>query len=139
MTPVENIALLLARIGLGIVLIAHGWQKLVTYGMAQTVTNFEDMEVPLAPVAAYFVAVVELFGGVALLVGLTVRLVSVLVLIDMAGAFALVHATRGVFVEAGGFELVLAIGLCALLLFAFGGGAIGLDRWFHRGSEVAEE
>lgn len=124
---VRDLALLLTRVGLGVVLIAHGWQKFDEFGLAGTAASFDKMGVPLPTVSAYFATAVELVGGAALLLGLAVPLVGVLVVLDMAGAFALVHAGNGVFVTAGGFELVVSIGLAALLLAAFGSGRVGLD------------
>ena len=49
--PGQDIALLLARLVTGVVLIAHGWQKLVTNGVAGTTDGFEGMGVAAATVA----------------------------------------------------------------------------------------
>ncbi len=124
---VRDLALLLTRIGLGVVLIAHGWQELAEFGLDGTAASFTKMGVPLPTASAYFATAVELVGGAALILGLAVPLVGILVVLDMVGAFALVHAGNGVFVTAGGFELVASIGLATLLLAAFGSGRIGLD------------
>lgn len=126
----RDVVLLIARLGLGIVLVAHGWQKLVTDGFDGTTENFEQLNVPLPSFSAYFVTFVEVLGGAALILGLTVPVVGALVAIEMAGAFVLVHARNGVFVADNGFELVLVIGLCALLLAVLGSGRFGLDHLF---------
>ena len=55
--------LLVARVLLGVVLIAHGWQKFATYGIGGTAGSFAQMGIPLPAVAAVFAAVVELAGG----------------------------------------------------------------------------
>ena len=47
-------------------------------------------------------ALVELVGGILLIVGFAVPLVGLLVAVDMAGALIFVHAPNGVFVDAGG-------------------------------------
>lgn len=135
----RDVVLLLVRVGVGIILVAHGWQKLVTDGMDATSQGFEQMGVPLPQVSAYYSMIVELFGGAALILGLTVPVVAVLVLVDMAGAFVLVHVQNGPFVADNGFELVLAIGLSALTLLAFGAGRFGLDRLFGRRSKADED
>ncbi len=49
---VRDVALLLARLVLGVVLVAHGWQKVVTNGVGATAEGFAGMGIPLAPVAA---------------------------------------------------------------------------------------
>ena len=100
--------LLVARVLLGIVLIAHGWQKFATYGLGGTAGSFAQMGVPLPAVSAVFAAVVELVGGAALLLGAATVVAGALVVLDMLGAFLLVHIGNGVFVTDGGFELVWA-------------------------------
>lgn len=127
---VRDLALLVTRIGMGVVLVAHGWQKLATDGFDGTTRSFEQMGIPLPSLSAYFVTFVEVLGGAALILGLTVTVVGILVALEMAGAFVFVHLDNGVFVEDGGFELVLVIGVTALLLAALGSGRIGLDHLF---------
>ena len=83
--------LLVARVLLGIVLIAHGWQKLATYGIAGTAGSFAQMGVPLPAVSAVFAVVVELVGGAALLLGAATVVAGALVVLDMLGAFLLVR------------------------------------------------
>lgn len=126
----RDLALLVARCGLGVILIAHGWQKVVDQGLGNTADGFAGMGVPVPTLSAYYAAIVELLGGVALILGLTLPIVGVLIALDMAGAFVFVHAPHGVFVTGGGFELVLAIGVGALVLAANGAGRISLDTLF---------
>ena len=124
----QDIALLIGRMALGIVLVAHGWQKFFTYGVSGAAANFEAMGVPLPTVSATFAAVVELVGGILLIVGLVVPLIGLLVAIDMAGALLFVHGPNGVFVDAGGYELVLVIGALGVVFAGVGAGAYALDR-----------
>ena len=128
----QDIALLLGRIALGIVLIAHGWQKLFTFGLSGVAASFDQMDVPLATASATFAAVVELVGGILLIAGLLVPLVGLLVAVDMAGALLFVHARNGVFVDAGGFELVMVIGALGVLYAGLGAGAYSVDRFIPR-------
>ncbi|WP_028920834.1 DoxX family protein [Pseudonocardia acaciae] len=123
-----DVAVLVARIVLGLVLIAHGLQKLVSYGFAGTSASFEKMGVPLAPVSAAYATLAELGGGILLVLGAATTLASALIVLDMLGAFVLVHASKGVFVDKGGFELVAVIAAGALLLAAFGPGRFSVDH-----------
>jgi len=95
--------LLVARILVGVVLIAHGWQKFATYGIGGVTASFAQMGVPLPGVSAVFAAVVELVGGAALLLGAATVIAGALVVLDMLGAFLLVHIGNGVFVTDNGF------------------------------------
>lgn len=86
------------------------------------------MGVPLPTVSAVFAAVVELVGGLALLAGAATVVAGLLVVLDMLGAFVLVHIGNGVFVADGGFELVGVIAAAALLLVAAGPGRYSVDH-----------
>jgi putative oxidoreductase len=123
----RDVALLGARALLGVVLIAHGWQKLNDWGLEGTKAGFADMGVPNAGPAAAFAIAVELGGGALLLAGLLTPLVALLVVADMAGAFWFAHRGTTVFVGDGGWELVAVIGAAALALAAVGAGRLSID------------
>jgi putative oxidoreductase len=134
---VRDAVLLVARVVLGVVLIAHGLQKFVTNGLAGTTAAFEEMGVPAAPAAALFAAVVELVGGVLLLAGAATTIVAVLVALDMLGALVLVHGGNGVFVGSGGWELVGVILALALVLGVVGPGRWSVDALIRKRAGVA--
>lgn len=124
----RDLALLLARFGVGAVFFAHGWQKLVTNGVSGTADFFASSGVPLPSVSAWVATVIELVGGGALVLGVLVPVAGVLLAADMLGAFVFVHAGSGLFVTEGGYELVLALGVTSLLLAAVGAGRFSLDH-----------
>jgi putative oxidoreductase len=126
--PARDLVLLLTRVAVGLVFFAHGWQKLFTNGIDGTATFFDQVGVPAASAAAWFAAVVELAGGAALILGLAVPVAGLLLLVNMIGAFAFVHAGAGLFVDQGGSELVLTLGAAALLLAALGAGRFSVDH-----------
>ncbi|MEV5765596.1 DoxX family protein [Micromonospora sp. NPDC052213] len=127
-TTVRDVAMLLARIGVGIVFFAHGWQKLVTNGVDGTAAFFDQAGVPLPTLSAWFATGVELLGGAALILGAVVPIAGVLLALDMLGAFIFVHAGNGLFVDKGGYELVLVLGAASLLLAAIGAGRLSVDH-----------
>ena len=126
--PARDLALLIARIGLGVVFIAHGWQKLVTNGVDGTAGFFASVGVPLPTVSAWFATLVELVGGGLLVLGLAVPVAGLLLAVDMIGAWLFVHRGSGVFVADGGWELVLALGVGSLVLAAVGAGRYSIDH-----------
>ncbi|MEV6607520.1 DoxX family protein [Kutzneria sp. NPDC051319] len=128
----RNIAGLLARVAVGIVLIMHGWQKFFDYGIAGTSASFVKMGVPLPSVSAVFAATVELVGGAALIVGIALPVVGLLIAIDMAGAY--IFGTSGALIAPGGGQLELVL-LVGGLLAGFAGGAYSLDRFLFRAKE----
>ncbi|WP_299036417.1 DoxX family protein [uncultured Pseudokineococcus sp.] len=126
--PVRDIALLLARVLVGVVLVAHGWDKLAVQGVSGTAGFMASLGVPAPEVAAVVLAVLELVTGVLLVLGAATVVASALVLVDMAAAYWLVHRGSGVFVDGGGWELVGVIAAVALALLGAGPGRASLDH-----------
>jgi putative oxidoreductase len=84
------------RLSLGISFIYHGYPKLVTgeghQGFAGMLTN---IGVPAPGIMAWVVAIVEVVGGLALIIGAFVAIASLLLLIDMVVALIKVHLAAG--------------------------------------------
>ncbi|MDP9889274.1 MULTISPECIES: DoxX family protein [Micrococcaceae] len=121
-------ALTALRIILGFLFAAHGWQKFTEWTIAGTQASFAKMGVPAADVMAPAVAVLELAGGIALILGVLTRVVAALLVLDMLGALFLVHAPAGIFAANGGYELVLLLATAAFALALTGAGRLSLDR-----------
>lgn len=121
-------ALTALRIILGFLFAAHGWQKFTEWTIAGTQASFAKMGVPAADVMAPAVAVLELAGGIALILGALTRVVAALLVLDMLGALFLVHAPAGIFAANGGYELVLLLATAAFALALTGAGRLSLDR-----------
>lgn len=130
-----DVALLVGRLLLGVVLFAHGWQKLVIKGIGGTYAWFQAMGIPLAIVATSFVTVVEFVGGALLLLGALTRVVVALHILVMIGAAAFVHISHGLFAQDGGWELVGVIAACELVLAGTGAGRFSIDHLVHRGRQ----
>src|SRR5699024_11611728 len=73
-SPTESAGLLIARIILGVVLIAHGWQKFNEWTIASTTEAFTGMGVPAAGIAAPIASTIELFGGILILICFVTRI-----------------------------------------------------------------
>jgi len=119
--------MLIARIILGVVLFAHGWQKLMINGISDTYGQFEKLGIPLAIVSASFTSFVEFVGGVLIILGALTTTVVALDLVVMVGAAGFVHVTHGIFAKDGGWELVGVIVAVELALAAFGPGRYSVD------------
>lgn len=115
------------RVVVGFLFAAHGWQKYNEWTIAGTTAAFGDMGIPMAEIAAPFIATLELVGGIALILGLLTRPVAILLTLDMLGALVLVHLSAGVFVANNGYELVLLLGAAALALALVGPGLASAD------------
>ncbi|ART22114.1 hypothetical protein CBE89_11895 [Corynebacterium striatum] len=136
----NSFAMLAARVILGVILIAHGWQKFSEWTIAGTTQSFEGMGVPAASIAAPAAATVELVGGTLIILGLLTRIVGGLVALQMVGAGIFAnHLSSGVFVTNGGWELVGVIAAAGLMLVAAGPGIHSLDQlFFSKKAKVAK-
>ena len=126
-----DIGLTILRVVTGVIFMAHGWQKLFTFGLEGVTQGFAGMGIPLAGIAAPAVALTELLGGLALVVGLLTRPAALGLAITMLGAIGFVHAKAGFFAP-NGIEFVLALMGAALTLMVTGAGAWSLDALIAR-------
>ncbi|GAB3560432.1 putative oxidoreductase [Actinopolyspora lacussalsi] len=131
---IRDLALLLGRVVLGIVFIAHGMQKLTQWGISGTAESFAGMGIPAPGVSAWFAALVETLGGIALILGVALPLVGVLLAAVMLGALFFVHLSQGFFSSGGGYEYVLVLAAAALAL-GFSGGNYSVDRMLRKPRE----
>jgi putative oxidoreductase len=126
--PASDVALLLARILIGVVMFAHGYQKMIITGIGRTTDGFENLSIPLAIVSASFVTVVEFVGSALLIAGALTPLVCALMLVIMSGAAIFVHIPNGIFVANGGWELVGVIAAGLIAITATGPGRFSIDH-----------
>lgn len=128
-------ARILLRLAFGFLFLAHGWQKFFQYTIEGTTAAFGQMGVPAAGLIAPVAATLEIVGGAAIILGLLTRVFAGLLGLQMVAALFMVHAPAGVFVENGGFELVLALAAGALALFLVGPGRISLDALIFKSQQ----
>jgi putative oxidoreductase len=119
-------ASLVLRLVIGVVFAMHGWQKIFTYGLGGITTGFSKMGVPIPGFTGPAVGILELVGGVALIVGLFGRLIPLLLAIDMLGAIIFVHGKNGFFLPTG-YEFVLVLLGASAALALTGAGQISVD------------
>ncbi|WP_126424970.1 DoxX family protein [Brevibacillus marinus] len=126
----EQIAATIIRVVLGIIFFAHGFDK-VSNGLANIAGWFASIGLP--GVLAYLVAIIELVGGLALIIGLGTRYVAVLTAIIMVGAIGKVKLANGLLggSQGAGFELDLALLAMSVYLILHDRSAFAVDRFFR--------
>lgn len=127
-----SLGLLLLRLVLGAVFVAHGAQKLWINGIPATQEGFAGMGVPFPEITAIVVAVLEVAGGLLLAIGFGTRIIAALLAIDMIVALVLVHLAAGFFAADGGYEFVLTLAVASLALVFTGPGRFAIDALFRR-------
>ncbi len=124
-----SLGLLLMRLLVGGIFIAHGAQKVLGAfggpGLEGTAHFMGQMGIPAY--LAYAAAFTELFGGIALIVGLLSRLSALGLTITMGVAIVMVHLSKGFFGPEG-YEYPLLLGGAALVLFLVGPGRYSMDE-----------
>jgi putative oxidoreductase len=133
----DDYVLMLSRVILGIVFVAHGAQKAFGWfggpGFEPTVRTFsQGLGIPVF--FAVLAILAEFLGGLGLLVGLSSRIAAFGIAVNMLVAIFLVHAQNGLFMNwsgnqrGEGFEYHLLALSLTLLIVVRGAGAWSLDR-----------
>lgn len=127
----SSVGLLILRIGLGIVFVAHGAQKLFGafggFGHAGTTQYFSSLGIPLPSLMAWMVGFVEFGGGLLIILGLLTQLLAAGLAADMLVAILTTKLGSGLFAPQG-FELELILLTAALTLVFTGPGRFAIDR-----------
>jgi putative oxidoreductase len=133
----NSITLTVMRVGLAIVFLPHGLQKVFGVmggqGFSATMAMFtQQMGIP--PLFAFLAIMTEFLGPIALLLGFFTRLAALAITLEMIVAVMMVHAPNGFFMnwagnQAGeGFEYHILAMTLAVALVLSGGGRCSLDR-----------
>jgi putative oxidoreductase len=124
--------LLLIRVVLGVIMVAHGAQKLFGWfgghGLSGTGSGLESMGLKPGRVYAAVNGLAEFGGGALLVLGLLTPLGAATVAGVMFVAIATVHWRNGFFNTRGGYEFNLLIVATAIALAITGPGEISIDR-----------
>ena len=119
------------RIPVGLILFAHGGQKLFGlfggYGLAGTGQFMDSIGIHPGVLMALLAGSAEFFGGLALLFGLLVRPAAAVVAFTMGVAIFSVHLKHGLFMANNGYEYALALLAVAVALVFSGAGRASAD------------
>ena len=131
----ESYALPILRAGLGIILMAHGCQKLFGMfggmGLNANAALFDRLGYQPGMLWGTLVGCTETFGGALLVIGLFTRPAALAVVIFMIFAIHFTSA-KGFFWSQGGMEFPLLILLAALVFLIRGAGGYSVDQKFGK-------
>jgi putative oxidoreductase len=116
----------LLRVVLGALFLAHAGLKLLVFTPAGTAGYFASLGLP--PALAYLTMLVEIAGGLALIVGVWTRVVALVLLPVLLGAIVTVHGANGFWFtdNGGGWEYPAFWAVALVVQSLLGGGALAL-------------
>jgi putative oxidoreductase len=120
-----SVLILVGRVLLSILFIIAGFSKLTA--IAGTAGFFESLGLPVPTVTAVIVGLVELLGGLAILVGFQTRIAAIVLALFTLAATVVAHLD---FSQAGNAMMLqknLAVAGGFLVLAAVGAGALSID------------
>lgn len=129
--------LLALRLALGLIFFLHGWEKLFGGGLSFVSQMLEMVGWAFPAWLLLGVALVELVGGLALILGYGSRLAALVLAVEMVVVVVLFHARQGFFIDtvpsaplAYGFEFHVALvgGLICIALAGPGTPRLSLGR-----------
>ena len=125
-------AALILRVPVGLILAAHGAQKLFGWfggnGLAGTAQWMSSMGMEPSLLMALLAGGAEFFGGLALVLGLLTRPAALVAAFTMLVAIFSVHISNGLFAADGGYEYALVLMVALLALAVQGGGHLSMDK-----------
>ncbi len=126
---VNDIGLLVLRLAVAAVFIAHGAGDVFEAGVSTNIQNYRDAGIPLAALAAPYAAYIQLFGGILFVFGALTRPLSAGFIVVMAGALIFVHRGESLVMgqdgSGSGFAFIMCAASIALLLV--GPGRFSID------------
>jgi putative oxidoreductase len=131
MTSAINLGLLLLRLAVGVVFIAHGWNHIFGGGkIAGTARWFDGLGMRPGIIHAWTASVTELGAGALLVLGFLTPLAGAGVVGVMLVAWITNHIKNGFFIfrPGEGYEYVMTLTFAGLALAATGGGAWSIDH-----------
>jgi putative oxidoreductase len=127
-----GVAALILRVPVGLILAAHGAQKLFAwfggYGLEGTGQWMASIGLEPGYWLAMMAGSAEFFGGIALAIGLLTRPAAVVVGFTMMIAIFSVHISNGLFMANNGYEYALTLLVVTVVLAIQGAGSFSLDN-----------
>ena len=127
----SGLSLLILRITIATVFMAHGSQKLFSwfggYGLEGTGQWMDSIGLAPGYLMALLAGSGEFFGGLLLLFGLLTRASSLVLAITMFVAIFSVHFANGFFMSANGYEFAFVLLGASVALMFSGAGRYSLD------------
>ncbi len=130
------VGLLIIRVIVGLIMAAHGSQKLFGwfggYGVKGTGGWLASIGIKPGALAAIVVGLVEFVGGLMFVAGYLTFVVGILIALAMLVAMFKVHIKNGLFMSTNGIELTLILAAITIGIAFTGAGDISVDAFIAK-------
>lgn len=124
-------AILVSRAALAAILIVAGYGKLFVTGVPAVIDGFSNMGLFAAPILGVVVPLLEFFGGIAILLGVCARLLSIWVIVQ----FVLISIYVKPMLQDAGWgptRLDITIAVLGFIIAAYGPGPLSVGGMMRR-------
>ena len=134
----QDTALMLTRIVMGVVMVAHGWHRWQGTGVNAQVAILRAVGVPSPELMAWAVIGFEIVGGVLLIFGLGTPLIGFGLIVLNCGVIFM-HRAGVFYAHNSGWEYNAVMAAVGAILLAHGSGRAGLDSLFIQPRDEDDE
>lgn len=131
----KDIALMLTRIVMGVIMVTHGWHRWQNEGITAEANILEHAGIPNPGLMVWLLIGFEVIGGIFLIFGLATPAIGLGLMVLNVGII-LTLRSRTFYVHNSGWEYNAVMTIVGLVLMTHGAGRIGLDNLFRTPKDV---
>ena len=131
----KDIALMLARIVMGFIMVTHGWHRWQNEGIAAEAGILEQAGIPNPGLMVWLLIGFEVVGGIFLIFGLATPAIGLGLMVLNIGII-LTLRSHTFYVHNSGWEYNAVMTIVGLMLMTHGAGRIGLDNLFRTPKDI---
>ena len=131
----KDIALMLTRIVMGVIMVTHGWHRWQNEGITAEANILEHAGIPNPGLMVWLLIGFEVIGGIFLIFGLATPAIGLGLMVLNVGII-LTLRSRTFYVHNSGWEYNAVMTIVGLVLMTHGAGRIGLDNLFRTPKDI---
>lgn len=131
----KDIALMLTRIVMGVIMVTHGWHRWQNEGITAEANILEHAGIPNPGLMVWLLISFEVIGGIFLIFGLATPAIGLGLMVLNIGII-LTLRSHTFYVHNSGWEYNAVMAIVGLMLMTHGAGRIGLDNLFRTPKDV---
>lgn len=131
----KDIALMLTRIVMGVIMVTHGWHRWQNEGITAEANILEHAGIPNPGLMVWLLIGFEVIGGIFLIFGLATPVIGLGLMVLNIGII-LTLRSHTFYVHNSGWEYNAVMTIVGLVLMTHGAGRIGLDNLFRTPKDI---